>query len=74
MDEKWIFLLIINRDRTMKKFVGTSLKRRNQVLHLGLHHFSPPSQWKAYKAMSSLGRAGMCAQKGQKDAYSSINK
>ena len=63
MDEKWIFLLIINRDRTVTKSIGTMSKRRNRVLHLGLHHFNPPSQWQSYKAMTSLGRAAMCAQK-----------
>ena len=28
MDEKWIFLLIINRDRIVTNFVGTSSKQR----------------------------------------------
>ena len=47
----------------MAKSVHASSKRRNRVLHLGLHHFNPPSQWKAYKAMTSLERETMCAQK-----------
>ena len=47
----------------MTNYVGTSSKQRNQVLHLGLHHFNPPSQWKAQKTMEILGREGMCAQK-----------
>ena len=71
---KWIFLLILNIDRTMTNSVGTSSKRRNSVLHLGLHHFNPPSQWKYYKANASLERAEMCAPKGQRDGDSSINK
>ena len=74
MDEKWIFLLIINRDRTVTNSVSTSSKRRNRVLHLGLHHFNPTSQWKAYKAKEILGRATMCAPKGQRDVDSIINK
>ena len=74
MDEKWIFLLIINKDRTVTNSISTSSKRRSRVLHLGLHHFNPPYQWKAYKEMESLGRAAMCAPKGQRDADSSIKK
>ena len=74
MDEKWIFLLIINKDRIVTNSVGTSSRERNRVLHLGLHHFNPPSQWQAYKAMASLGIVAMCAPKGQRDADSSINK
>ena len=74
MDEKWVFLLIINIDKTMKNFVSTSSKWRNSVLDLGIHHFNPSSQWKYYKANKSLGRAAMCAPKGQRDAESSINK
>ena len=74
IDEKWIFLLIINRYRTVTKYFDTSSKWRNRVLHLGLHHFSPPSQWKVYKTMGSLGRESMCSPKGQRDAGSSINK
>ena len=61
-----------NRDRVVTNSVGTSLNRRNRVLHLGLHHFNPPSQWKAYKAMTSLERETMCAQKDkgmQNQAY-----
>ena len=61
-----------NRDRTVANSIGTSSNRRNRVLHLGLHHFNPPSQWKSYKAKASLGRAALCALKGQKDANSSI--
>ena len=74
MDEKWIFLLIINRDRTVTNYVGTSLKRRNRFLHLGLHDFNPPSQCKDYKEKEILARESMCAPKGQRDADSSINK
>ena len=74
MDEKWIFLLIINKDRTVANSVGTSSKRRNRVLHLGLHHFNIPCQWQAYKAKEILERAAMCAPKGQRDANSNINK
>ena len=47
----------------MTKSVRTSSKWINRVLHLGLHHFNPPSQWQSYKAMESLGRVAMCAQK-----------
>ena len=65
MDEKWIFILTINRDRTVTNSVGTSSKQRNGFLHLCLHHFNSPSQWKAYKAMASLGRPTMCAQKDE---------
>ena len=31
------------RDTIVTTFVGTSANRRNQVLHLGLHHLNPPS-------------------------------
>ena len=55
LDEIWIFLLI----NIVTNSVGTLLKQRNRVLH----HFNPPSQWKACKAMASLGRATICAQK-----------
>ena len=47
----------------MTNSFGSSSKQRNQVLHLGLHHFNPLSQWKDYKAMASLGREAMCARK-----------
>ena len=52
----------ISIDKTetqVTKSVDTSLKWRNQVLH----HFNPPSQWKDYKTMESLGGVVMCAQK-----------
>ena len=68
MEDKWIFLLIINIDRTLTNFVGTSSKWRNRVLH----HFSPLSQWQDYNEMASLGRETWCAPKGQRDAESSI--
>ena len=43
--------------------ISTSLKQRNQVLHLGLHQLNPPSQWQVHETMEILGRAAMCAQK-----------
>ena len=54
--------------------INTSSKRIKQFLHLGLHHFNPSSQWKSYKAKEILGRAALCAPKGQRDVQSSINK
>ena len=72
MDEKWIFLLIINRDRTVTDSVDTSSKWRKQALHLGLHHFNPPSQWQAHNAKARLGRATMDAHKDRGDANSSM--
>ena len=61
MDEKWIFLLIINRD-TIDKLCQHLIELRGWFLHLGLHHFNPPNQWQAHKTMASLGRASMVAQ------------
>ena len=56
----------------MPNSVSTSSKRRNRVLDLGLHHFNPPSQWKAYNAKEILGRETLCAPKGQRDGNSRI--
>ena len=62
------------RDTIVTTSVGTSSNPSNRVLYLGLHHFNPPSIWQAYKAKASLGRAAICAPKGQSDADAGINK
>ena len=38
-----IFLLIKSEITRVTTSIGTSMNRRNQVLHLGLHHLNPPS-------------------------------
>ena len=48
MGEKWIFLLIMNIDNS-DKLCRHLVEMENRVLHLGLHHFNPPSQWQAWE-------------------------
>ena len=55
-----------NRDTIVTTSVGTSSNPRYRVLHLGLHHFNPPS------LNGNLGRASLCAPKGHRDADSRI--
>ena len=57
----------------MTNSVGTSANQRNQVLHLGLHHFNHPSLDSKLKSKGKLGKNTTCS-KGQRDVDSSISK
>ena len=56
----------------MTTSVGTSANRRNYVLHLGLHHYNPPSLDSKLTRKGKLGKNTKCS-KGQRDANSSIS-
>ena len=43
IEQEKIFLLIKSEITIVTTYIGTSTNRRNQVLHLGLHHLNPPS-------------------------------
>ena len=64
MDEKWIFLLIINIDIS-EKLYRHLVEMEKLSPPLGLHHFNPPYQWKYWEENQWL-------LKGQRDADSSM--
>ena len=52
------YISIINQRYTVTNSVGTSTSRRNRFLHLGLHHFNPPSLHLSATSSQSKGNLG----------------
>ena len=51
-----IFLLIKSEITIVTTSIGTSMNRRNRVLHLGLHHLNPPSLDSNLTSKGKLGK------------------